>query len=55
MIAAPPRGEKPVLIKAERRTRAERLAEGIPLPDEAWKAISRMAREAGVLSLAENI
>jgi uncharacterized oxidoreductase len=32
----------------ERRTKAERLKHGVPLPDDAWRAICATAREAGV-------
>ena len=32
----------------ERRTRAERLANGVPLPEEVWAAINATAREVGV-------
>jgi uncharacterized oxidoreductase len=45
---AEPGGEVLIPGDPERRTRAKRLAEGIPLPDEAWAAIAATAREAGV-------
>jgi uncharacterized oxidoreductase len=32
----------------ERRTKAERLKNGVPLPDDAWRAICATAREVGV-------
>ena len=32
----------------ERRTRAERLKNGVPLPDDAWRAICDTARMVGV-------
>jgi uncharacterized oxidoreductase len=32
----------------EERTRAERLAHGIPLPDDTWGAIIEAARKVGV-------
>ena len=32
----------------ENRTRKQRLAEGIPLPDDTWAAIVAAAREVGV-------
>ena len=32
----------------EERTRRQRLAEGIPLPDDTWAAIVAAAREVGV-------
>jgi uncharacterized oxidoreductase len=32
----------------ENRTRRQRLAEGIPLPDDTWAAIIAAAREVGV-------
>jgi hydroxycarboxylate dehydrogenase B len=32
----------------ESRTRRQRLAEGIPLPDDTWAAIVAAAREVGV-------
>jgi uncharacterized oxidoreductase len=34
----------------ERRTKAERLATGVPLPQEVWDSINAAAREAGVSS-----
>ena len=41
---------EPVLIPGdvERRTRAERSQNGIPLPDDTWAAIVNTAREVGV-------
>ena len=32
----------------ERRTRAERTKNGVPLPDDTWAAIVNTAREVGV-------
>lgn len=32
----------------ERKTRAERTANGVPLPDDTWAAIVATAREVGV-------
>jgi hydroxycarboxylate dehydrogenase B len=32
----------------ERRTKADRIANGVPLPDDAWRAICDAARSAGV-------
>ncbi len=32
----------------EQRTRRQRLAEGVPLPDDTWAAIVAAAREVGV-------
>jgi uncharacterized oxidoreductase len=32
----------------ERKTRAERTANGVPLPDDTWAAIVNTAREVGV-------
>jgi uncharacterized oxidoreductase len=32
----------------ERKTRAERTRNGIPLPDDTWAAIVNTAREVGV-------
>jgi len=45
---ATPGGEVLVPGEPERRTREKRLAEGIPLADEAWAAICATARAAGV-------
>jgi len=43
-------GGEPVLIPGdvERKTRAERTENGIPLPDDTWAAIVNTAREVGV-------
>jgi hydroxycarboxylate dehydrogenase B len=41
---ATPGGEILLPGEPERRTRAKRLAEGVPLPDEAWAAIGATAR-----------
>jgi len=45
---AEPGGEVLLPGEVERRTRAERLANGVPLPGEAWAAISATAREGGI-------
>ncbi len=45
---AAPDGEVLVPGEPERRTRETRLAEGIPLPEEAWRAILRAAEAAGL-------
>jgi hydroxycarboxylate dehydrogenase B len=46
----PAEGQGGVLLpgEPEARTRAERLANGVPLPDDAWAAIIATAREVGV-------
>jgi uncharacterized oxidoreductase len=46
----PVAGVDTVLIPGdpERRTRAERTANGVPLPDDTWAAIVNTAREVGV-------
>ena len=43
-------GTEQVLIPGdvERKTRAERTRNGIPLPDDTWAAIVNTAREVGV-------
>src|SRR6201986_4429257 len=43
-------GGEPVLIPGdvERKTRAERTKNGVPLPDDTWAAIVNTAREVGV-------
>lgn len=46
--AAAPNGEVLMPGEPERRTRAQRLTEGIPLTDEVWNAIAAVARERGV-------
>jgi len=43
-----PDGEVLVPGEPERRTRAERLADGIPLPDDTWGAITMAARQVGI-------
>ena len=45
---AAPDGEVLVPGEPERRARETRLAEGIPLPEEAWEAIRRAAEAAGL-------
>jgi uncharacterized oxidoreductase len=46
----PVAGVDQVLIPGdpERKTRAERTANGVPLPDDTWAAIVNTAREVGV-------
>ena len=46
--AAAPNGEVLMPGEPERRTRAQRLTEGIPLTDEVWNAIAAVGRERGV-------
>ena len=41
-------GEVLVPGEPERRSKAERLKNGVPLPDDAWRAICATAREVGV-------
>ena len=41
-------GEVLVPGEPEKRTRAQRLAEGMPLPDDTWASILATAREVGV-------
>jgi uncharacterized oxidoreductase len=36
----------------ERKTRAERTQNGIPLPDDTWAAIVNTAREVGVSEIS---
>ena len=43
-----PGGEVLTPGEPEDRTRAQRLAEGVPLPDDTWAAIINAAREVGV-------
>ena len=43
-----PHGEVLVPGEPEARSRATRLAEGIPLPDDTWGAIATAAREVGL-------
>jgi uncharacterized oxidoreductase len=45
---ASPGGEVLTPGEPEERTRQQRLAEGIPLPDETWAAIVAAARDLGV-------
>ena len=50
--ASPPRHpDEPVLIPgdAERRTRAERVANGVPIDDVNWREITVAARGINVL------
>ncbi|MFX4501391.1 Ldh family oxidoreductase, partial [Acinetobacter baumannii] len=46
----PMAGVDQVLIPGdvERKTRAERTRNGVPLPDDTWAAIVKTAREVGV-------
>jgi uncharacterized oxidoreductase len=41
-------GEVLVPGEPEQRTRAERLAKGVPLPDDTWAAIVAAARDVGL-------
>jgi uncharacterized oxidoreductase len=41
-------GEVLIPGEPERRTRAQRLAEGVPLPNDTWASILATAREVGV-------
>lgn len=43
-----PGGEVLIPGEPEARMRAERLAGGIPLPDDTWRALTAVAREAGI-------
>jgi uncharacterized oxidoreductase len=45
---AQPGGEVLIPGEPEQRTRAQRLKEGIPLPDDTWASILATAREVGV-------
>jgi len=45
---ASPGGEVLIPGEPERRTRDERLKEGVPLPDDTWASIVAAAREVGV-------
>jgi uncharacterized oxidoreductase len=45
---ATPGGEVLIPGEPEQRTRKQRLAEGVPLPDDTWTAIVAAARELGV-------
>jgi uncharacterized oxidoreductase len=48
--ASPPTGDSPVMVPGdpERRSRAKRLAEGIPIDAETWRGIAVAARSVGV-------
>jgi hydroxycarboxylate dehydrogenase B len=50
----PVAGVEQVLIPGdpERRTRAERSKNGVPLPDDTWAAIVNTAREVGVSEIS---
>lgn len=45
---AKPEGEVLIPGEPEARTRADRLANGVPLPDDTWNALVAVAREVGV-------
>jgi uncharacterized oxidoreductase len=45
---AAPGGEVLVPGEPEQRTRRQRLAEGVPIPDEGWAGITATARAAGI-------
>ena len=52
ITASPPsRPDEPVLIPGdpERRTRAERIANGVPIDDETWRELATAARAINVL------
>ena len=52
ITASPPsRPNEPVLIPGdpERRTRAERIAHGVPIDDETWRELTGAARAINVL------
>jgi uncharacterized oxidoreductase len=52
ITASPPaRPDEPVLIPGdpERRTRAERIANGVPIDDETWRELTAAARAINVL------
>jgi uncharacterized oxidoreductase len=45
---ASPGGETLLPGEPEARMRAQRLAEGVPLPDETWRLIAETARSIGL-------
>ncbi|MDE3074415.1 MAG: Ldh family oxidoreductase [Chloroflexota bacterium] len=49
-------GFEEILVPGERayRTRRERLASGIPIPDDVWEAVWRLARSVGVEANGHN-
>jgi uncharacterized oxidoreductase len=52
ITASPPaRPDEPVLIPGdpERRTRAERIANGVPIDEETWRELTVAARAINVL------
>jgi uncharacterized oxidoreductase len=52
ITASPPaRPDEPVLIPGdpERRTHAERMANGVPVDDETWRELTAAARAINVL------
>ena len=48
--ASKPAGPDEMLIpgEPESRTRADRMANGVPLPDDTWAAIAATARDVGI-------
>ena len=50
--AAPPATETLLPGEPEARTRAERLAKGVPLPQETWRLLSEAAHSVGVTAPA---
>ncbi len=48
---AQPDGEVLVPGEPEQRSRADRMAHGIPLPDDTWTALVKIAQEVGVNAL----
>ncbi len=46
--AAPPAAETLLPGEPEERTRAERLAQGVPLPEETWRLLGEAAQSVGV-------
>lgn len=50
--ASPPVGEEPVMVPGdpERRSRARRLAEGIPIDAETWRGIAAAAQSVGAVA-----
>jgi uncharacterized oxidoreductase len=48
-------GEVLVPGEPEQRNRAERLAQGIPLPDDTWTALVATARDVGINALPDEM
>jgi len=48
-------GEVLVPGEPEQRNRAERLAQGIPLPDDTWSALIATARDVGINALPDEV